>query len=495
MINLKWLISESCWKIRVRLALFGIIVLGAALRLWGLDIQSFWNDELGGWVMSHQQSLGAVVSEAARIDFHPPGYHIFQYFIEKCGSSEVILRLPAAICGTLSIGVVFLVGRRLFSWREGLVAALLMALLKCPIYYSQEARPYAMLLLLSLLAVYFWLSIVQDLLVKGKIVLLDCGVYLLIAVIICYLHYYGVLLVVLQGVTAALFYCRERKGFFFLGVLYSIVFLAYVPWISVGLHHAHQLASAPSRPVGIIETYNMYLKFIFNDSQWLVLFVVVVYFLMLLGCLCTHAKRDKENELLLFGWLIVPFLGVYFISYFTPLHILKNYCLIISLPAAYLLLARSVVLSSMSPFIKVIGVTAVSLGLLYHLVFGLKYYSEPKKTQFREAVAFVTQNDRLLKGSVILGSLWVPRNADYYFQRQHSDRRIEYNIYDKDQKLKASGMLAHQFPENIWYIYLDVKADQEFIDLMMTQMKVVEFKKFVGGGVYLFQKKGLKNES
>ncbi len=55
------------------------------------------------------------------------------------GDSEWARRLPSVIMGTLCIGIVALMGRRLFNWRTGLIAALIYACLPMNIRWAQNA--------------------------------------------------------------------------------------------------------------------------------------------------------------------------------------------------------------------------------------------------------------------------------------------------------------------------------------------------------------------
>src|SRR5215213_5314786 len=113
-------------KNRTALALFGIVLLAASLRFYGLEIQSLWNDELFSWDDANRESLYRVVDGVliGEQEIHPPGYFIFLYFVEKyLGESEWALRLPSAVAGLLSVLAIYLLGCRLYSRREGLIAA------------------------------------------------------------------------------------------------------------------------------------------------------------------------------------------------------------------------------------------------------------------------------------------------------------------------------------------------------------------------------------
>ena len=58
-----------------------VIVAGAVLRLYGLDVQSLWNDELSSWAQSNYATLADVIELGVRNDVHPPGYQLTLYYV------------------------------------------------------------------------------------------------------------------------------------------------------------------------------------------------------------------------------------------------------------------------------------------------------------------------------------------------------------------------------------------------------------------------------
>jgi mannosyltransferase len=123
-------------------ALTAILLVATVLRLYGLGQESLWYDELLSWSRSRYDTMSEVVSQVSRLSVHPPGYLGLLHFVQKYwGDSEWILRFPSALCGVLSVLVLYFLGARLYTRKEGLIAAALSAVLWCPIYYSQEARP------------------------------------------------------------------------------------------------------------------------------------------------------------------------------------------------------------------------------------------------------------------------------------------------------------------------------------------------------------------
>jgi mannosyltransferase len=138
-----------------------VCVIGAALRFATLDVQSLWFDE-------------AVTAQLMRLDLpdllhaipgsesSPPLYYLLEWlWTQLFGTGEVGLRSLSALLGTATIPAVWALGRRLGGNRAGLVAAALLAVNPMLIWFSQEARAYALLALLGALAALLWLRALE----------------------------------------------------------------------------------------------------------------------------------------------------------------------------------------------------------------------------------------------------------------------------------------------------------------------------------------------
>jgi mannosyltransferase len=130
----------------------GLVVLGALVRFPTLSTQSFWYDEaVTHGIVAH--GLGHVISTVPRTESTPPLYYVLVWLWSRVfGTSEAGLRSFSALCGTLTIPVVWWLGKRLVSERVGLVAGLLSAVSPILFWYSQEARSYSLLVLVSALS-------------------------------------------------------------------------------------------------------------------------------------------------------------------------------------------------------------------------------------------------------------------------------------------------------------------------------------------------------
>jgi uncharacterized membrane protein len=123
-----------------------IVLAGAWLRFHDLGVDSIWRDEAASWQQS-KDNLADLIHRTAQ-DNYPPLHNLCLFVaIKLFGDGEWSLRLPSAIFGTTNLVAIYWLGRR-----AGLLAAAFLALSGFHIWYSQEARMYA---LLSLAATLF----------------------------------------------------------------------------------------------------------------------------------------------------------------------------------------------------------------------------------------------------------------------------------------------------------------------------------------------------
>ena len=124
------------------IALLGIVLIGAFLRVYHLGTQSIWFDEAYSVGLS-SLSVPQIV-QAAAADVQPPLYYLLlHYWMMAFGTSESAVRLLSVLFGVLAIPMIYVVGRQLFNKEVGLVAALILALSSFNIYYSQETWMYS----------------------------------------------------------------------------------------------------------------------------------------------------------------------------------------------------------------------------------------------------------------------------------------------------------------------------------------------------------------
>jgi len=144
-----------------RFTLLAILLLAFFLRFYHLDAQSFWNDE--GNSARIAERTPDLILEGAAGDIHPPGYYLLlHYWRALFGQSEFTLRSLSVVAGLALVVLTYLLGRHLFGEATGLMAAFLGAISPFAVYYSQEARMYALLAALSAASTYSLLRLLAS---------------------------------------------------------------------------------------------------------------------------------------------------------------------------------------------------------------------------------------------------------------------------------------------------------------------------------------------
>jgi Dolichyl-phosphate-mannose-protein mannosyltransferase len=137
-----------------------IIGLGFAFRYHDFGAMSFDHDEYGLVQKSKGiWELGFPFNRVAGAIRPATTYELVPYPMAVTsllfGVSEWSIRLPAVIMGTLCIGIIALMGRRLFNWRTGLIAAFIYACLPLDIRWAQNCFHPQQCQLMAMLT--FWL--------------------------------------------------------------------------------------------------------------------------------------------------------------------------------------------------------------------------------------------------------------------------------------------------------------------------------------------------
>jgi mannosyltransferase len=139
-------------------ALTAAIAIAAAIRFATLGMQSYHHDEAWTAGVVLHKSLFTTLDQVGSTESTPPLYYVLAWIWSKFfGTGEWGLRSLSALFGIVTIPVVYLIGRRLAGARVGVAAAAFAAVNPALIWYSQEARAYSLLILLSALGFYFFL--------------------------------------------------------------------------------------------------------------------------------------------------------------------------------------------------------------------------------------------------------------------------------------------------------------------------------------------------
>lgn len=142
------------------LLLLLLLIVAALLRVHDLDRTSLWYDEAVSWSQS-SGSFGALLRSVAG-DNYPPLHNVLLWAsMPVLGDSETALRLPSAVLGVAAVLLMYPIGMMLAGRPAGLLATALLAVSPFHIWYSTEARMYALLAATGLFFLLATLKVLQ----------------------------------------------------------------------------------------------------------------------------------------------------------------------------------------------------------------------------------------------------------------------------------------------------------------------------------------------
>ncbi len=130
-------------------ALAAITLVGLALRIAWAGQQPLWSDEALTLVIAKWPVWDLLVRP---VDPTPGLYYLLHKWLIPDDAGVTAIRGISIVAGTLSIPAIYAIGRLAISRSAGLLAAALLALSPALIDYSQEARVYALEILLVLVS-------------------------------------------------------------------------------------------------------------------------------------------------------------------------------------------------------------------------------------------------------------------------------------------------------------------------------------------------------
>ncbi len=452
-----------------------ILLLAGSLRFYHLNGYGLWSDEFVTLMIVSTDSYTDLIKLCFEIPQPmPPLYFVlnkavFGFFTP----GEISLRLLSALVSLLTVYCIFEIGKRLLNAEVGFYAALLCAVNSMQIVYAQNARPYALCLLLSALSMISFLGWLKENKLRFTL-----G-YLVATSLLVYTHYIFILMPCILTVHVLL------RHFLFLGVRSSpqrsfrswailqgglaVLLLPLLSPLWSVVQHRQSLNWERRRP-RIIDSL-MFLNL--RALKWaigiaLVLWVVQWLFRVFKRGNLNHVPMKREPShrtealCLLFVWYFIPPILFYLIFHLSGLNLfVERYLILSSLPAYLLLPSIALTLCNHS-----IGRVFLWLYLVIYTLlepagffFQKKEFSQgvPGGSEWRESLEKLQQPN--FEGPLVLfqspfiesNELNYGRNSilfDYLSAPLHS-------FYLKQRPVRPFVLLPHQ-----WWI--DNAAHREF---------------------------------
>jgi mannosyltransferase len=169
--------------------------LAVVLRFHALAAKSFWFDE-GVSVAIARLDWYNFARILWRREANMSLYYLLLHYWLHFGGSEFFVRSLSVLFAIASIPAIYLLGRRLFDSRVGLIAATLLAVNAYHVQYSQEARSYSLMVFLCLLSNLYFLKCLTEPSRRNR------AAYVLSSALAVYAQFFSGLLVIAQWLSS-----------------------------------------------------------------------------------------------------------------------------------------------------------------------------------------------------------------------------------------------------------------------------------------------------
>ncbi|WP_126662424.1 glycosyltransferase family 39 protein [Haloterrigena salifodinae] len=482
----------------VPVELYPIVLIAAALRLFRLESESYWVDEVVSVTIVTSNTPSELLVSVPGNDPHPPLYYlILSGWTALFGTSELTARLLSALVGVATVVVLYGVGRRLFDREVGAIAAVLVAVSPFHVWYSQEVRMYNLLALLTAISFYWFVRIQAERSTDESGVRDDIG-YVVSTVLLGYTHVFGLFAILAQN--AYVFsrplvrtVPRSRLTLRRWIALEGITALLLLPWLARLLRRTVAASGGAAGNVSWIplptaetvrETFAAYLGgYLFEESYPLLVSLVVAGCLVLALSSGRHAwtgvDRDTARETergttteggpenppvnavyLVVLWFIVPILVPIVLSHVVTPIFVDRYSIGASL--AFFLLTAVGVRTLSRPSLRFVVVGVLLVGLAAPLP---TYYQDDQKEQWRAAAADVESS--VDEGDVVLVSRpFTERTFGYYFDAADVPTvRIPPDASTNEIRAAVDGH------DDVWIVlsYTDSSTNQRIVDAVESR--------------------------
>lgn len=205
-----------------------IIIFGFLLRIWFLDKpEGFWYDEYLSWQISSQPDLWLFFQNMVR-NCHTPLYYLYlKLWMFLFNDTDTILRYSSVIPSTLSIAVMYFVGRTMKNNKLGYLCAITTTISSFLIYFSQELRPYSLLFLFTSLSLLYTIKVLKNINKKDLILFFIFNVLIVLTHTLGFIYVFILLIFSLYYILDKLDDNSRKK------VLYNISIYVLLPLFAI----------------------------------------------------------------------------------------------------------------------------------------------------------------------------------------------------------------------------------------------------------------------
>jgi len=220
-------------RVRPVIASSALLFLAVILRLYKIDYEAFWYDEICTYFFTSSSLKELILNDVH--DIHVPLYYIgVLLWRDLFGHSETIVRTYSVFWSAISLLWMYFFLRSMLSERAALIVLFLGAINPLSIYFSQESRMYSQAAafgVLSSWSIWQWIKIKSES-SHNKKSIIWLIVYIISAEGIIFSHPAAILLLFVQGIYVIYWFCLRKNyrpviEYIAASIMVIILFLPY----------------------------------------------------------------------------------------------------------------------------------------------------------------------------------------------------------------------------------------------------------------------------
>jgi len=323
-------VPDTSGNTRISWAILACLCLGTFLRVYNFWLPDLWLDEYGTWWVVSASTWAEVAERATSIQGQSPFYYlIVKLFTAMFGEGSFQLRLPSVIFGTLTLFAALRLAMQIFHDQNlNLVSLAVFTITEQLIWFSQNARPYALALFLTMLSFLLFLDFSKSRRFRNAIA------YAVTTALLIYSHFLFAFVLGVQIVIATLkFGWRQLFSKYWL-LAFLLIGILCLPLTSqiLSLYGRRQTLDWVPHIVQSIQASALARGF---ADPWAL--VLATFTLLTVGLKPIDLRDQSTREVLLFlfAWLIIPLAGLWIMATVIGVSLFEARYVLVIYPATY----------------------------------------------------------------------------------------------------------------------------------------------------------------
>jgi hypothetical protein len=436
-----------------------LIIGSSTLRLYKLDVQSPWGDELFTLLSTgYEKSFGDIFT-ILKSDVHPPLYyyliHFFNLFFEN---TSFLARFISAFFGIAGLFSVYYLSKELLNNKVGLIAVALLSINYFHIYYSQEARMYSMLFFTTTISFIYLVKFIKVPSIKSALF------HSVFASILIYTHFFALFTLFSQYLILLFFVYKpfqttNTKMFLYSLLSGFVTLILYIPALIIFFQASERTSFWIPSPERDVYTA-MFKEFLgFSEIAIFISLISVLFFFIKLFERKEINKYEinpiQEKQIfcffILFIWIIVTLFIPFLISYIKLPMIISRYFINV-LPAIIIIIASGISYMK-NNLVKVLLIFSFLAFSFVDLIEVKGFYKSIYKTQYREVSEYVIKNhknnEKIISSFEYYFSYYLKKQDKHEVEKSNINEYIN-NVISKNEK-----------PQSFWYVDIGSIPDSD----------------------------------